>query len=150
MCVHTHTHNSNLCVNLSIYISVCFTNMLLFVYIRSTLNIYWFISIWIHCQRIQTNSYLVTFDYLWYSVRYSMNEPEGKKNTICCYLISCLECHNVKCHCADCCGAVFYPFRFFHRRRRSNYLRRNWRTGALKSPTKWTSAVSTSCSSWKR
>jgi hypothetical protein len=33
------------------------------VYIWSNLNIYWFISIHIRCQRIQTNSYLVTFNY---------------------------------------------------------------------------------------
>jgi len=36
--------------------------MLLFISIKSTLNIYWFIGIWIHWQRIQTNSYSVTFD----------------------------------------------------------------------------------------
>ncbi len=32
------------------------------------------------------NSYSVTFDYLWYSVRYLMNKPEGKKTTIRRYL----------------------------------------------------------------
>jgi hypothetical protein len=36
--------------------------MLLFVPIRSTSNIYWFIGVRIRCQQIQTNSYSVTFD----------------------------------------------------------------------------------------
>ncbi len=39
------------------------TYMLLFVNIRSTSNIYWFISIRIRCQQIQTNSYSFTFNY---------------------------------------------------------------------------------------
>ncbi len=53
--------------------------MLLFVYIWSTLNIYWFIGIRNCCQRIQMNSYSVTFDYSQYLVQHSMNNPEGKK-----------------------------------------------------------------------
>jgi hypothetical protein len=71
--------------------------MLLFIYIPSTSNIYWFIGIQIHCQRIQTNSYSVTFDYSYYLVRCSMNKPEGKKTTICRYLVlgACLTSHKV-------------------------------------------------------
>jgi hypothetical protein len=57
-----------------IYKSQFFTDMPLFVYIWSTSNIYWFISIRICCQQIQTNSYLDTFDYLYYSVSYSMSD----------------------------------------------------------------------------
>jgi hypothetical protein len=60
--------------------------MLLLFYIRSTLNIYWFINIQICYQRIQTNSYSVTFGYSQYLVQHSMNDPEGKKTTIRCYL----------------------------------------------------------------
>jgi hypothetical protein len=40
-----------------------FTDMLLFIYIRSTSNMYWFIGMQILCQWIPTNSYLVTFNY---------------------------------------------------------------------------------------
>jgi len=47
---------------LQIVQSKLFTDMLLFIYIWSTSN--WLISIQIHCQQIQANSYLVTFDYL--------------------------------------------------------------------------------------
>jgi hypothetical protein len=53
----------NIYKNLQIVQSKFFTDMLLFIYIRSTLNIYWFIGIQIHCQQIPTNSYWVTFDY---------------------------------------------------------------------------------------
>jgi hypothetical protein len=53
--------------------------MLLFIYIWSTLNIYWIIGIRICCQRIQMNSYSVTFDYSEYSVQHLMNNPKGKK-----------------------------------------------------------------------
>ncbi len=38
--------------NLQLVRSQIFTDMLLFIYIRSTSNIYWFISIQIHCQWI--------------------------------------------------------------------------------------------------
>jgi hypothetical protein len=61
--------------------------MLLFVYIRSTSNIYWFIGIWIRCQQIQTNRYLVTFGYSQYLVQHLMNDPEGEKTTIGSYLV---------------------------------------------------------------
>ncbi len=54
----------NIYENLQIVLSQFFTDMIQFVYIQSTLNIYWFIGIRIRCQRIQTNSYWVTFDYL--------------------------------------------------------------------------------------
>ncbi len=54
-----------------------FANMQLFVNIRSTLNIYWLFSIWIRWQQIQTNGYSVTFDYLYYTVRYSMSNNKG-------------------------------------------------------------------------
>ena len=53
---------TNIYENLQIVRSHFFTDMLLFVNIRSTSNIYWFIGIWIRCQQIQTNSYLVTLD----------------------------------------------------------------------------------------
>ena len=53
---------ANIYENLQIVCSQFFTDMLLFFSIWSTLNIYWFIGIQIRCQRIQTNSYLVTFD----------------------------------------------------------------------------------------
>ncbi len=54
----------NIYENLQIVWAQFFTDKLLFVYIQSTSNIYWLIGIWIHCQWIQTNTYLVTFDYL--------------------------------------------------------------------------------------
>ncbi len=53
---------TNIYENLQIVWSQFVTDMLLFVSIRSTLNIYWFIGIRIRCQQIQTNSYSVTFD----------------------------------------------------------------------------------------
>ncbi len=43
---------TNIYENLQIVRSQFFTDMLLFVYIQSTLNIYWFIGIQIRCQRI--------------------------------------------------------------------------------------------------
>ncbi len=67
----------NIYENLQIVWTHIFTDMLLFVNIWSTLNIYWFIGIRIHCQQIQTNNYSFTFDYLKYSVRYSMSKTEG-------------------------------------------------------------------------
>ncbi len=48
-----------------------------FIYIQSTSNIYGFIVIWNHCQKIQTNTYLVTFDYSNYSATYSMSDNKG-------------------------------------------------------------------------
>jgi hypothetical protein len=36
--------------NLQIVRSQFFTDKLIFIYIQSYLNIYWFIGIWIHCQ----------------------------------------------------------------------------------------------------
>ncbi len=59
--------------NLQIVQSQFFTDKLIIIYIQSNLNIYWFIGIRIHCQQIQTKSYLVTFDYSSYSVTYSMS-----------------------------------------------------------------------------
>ncbi len=58
---------TNIYENLQIVWSHFFTNMLLFIYIRSTLNIYWFIGIRICCQWIQTNSYwsLLTIRNIW-------------------------------------------------------------------------------------
>ncbi len=55
--------NTNINKNLQIVWSQFYTDMLLFIYIWSTLNTYWFISIQIHCQQIQTNTYSVTFNY---------------------------------------------------------------------------------------
>ncbi len=65
--------------NLQIVWSQFFTDMLLFIYIQCASNIYWFIGIQICCQRIQTNSYSVTFNYSQYSVQHWMSDPEGKK-----------------------------------------------------------------------
>ncbi len=42
---------TNIYKNLQTVWSQFFTDMLLFIYIRSTSNIYWFIGIRIHCQR---------------------------------------------------------------------------------------------------
>ncbi len=53
----------NIYENLQIVWSQFITDMLLFIYIQSTLNIYWFIGIQIHCQPIPMKSYLVTFGY---------------------------------------------------------------------------------------
>ncbi len=53
----------NIYENLQIVWSQFSTDMLLFIYIQSTWNIYWFIGIWIRCQQIPTKSYSVTFDY---------------------------------------------------------------------------------------
>jgi len=50
--------------NLQIVQSQIFTDKLIFIYIWSNSKIYLFISIQIHCQGMQTKSYLVTFDYL--------------------------------------------------------------------------------------
>jgi hypothetical protein len=68
---------TNIYENLQIVRTHFFTDMLLFVNIWSTSNIYWFISIRICCQWIQTNNYSFTFDY---SVRYSMSNTEGILN----------------------------------------------------------------------
>ncbi len=76
----------NIYENLQIVWSQFCTNKQLFVYIWSTSNINWFISIQICCQWIQTNSYLVTFSYTQYLVQHSMSVPEGKKTTIRRYL----------------------------------------------------------------
>jgi hypothetical protein len=77
---------TNIYENLQIVWSKFCTDKLLFVYIRSTSNIYWFIGIQIRCQQIQMNSYSVTFGYTQYLVLHLLNDPEGKKTTICCYL----------------------------------------------------------------
>jgi hypothetical protein len=45
--------------NLQIVRSQFFTDKLIFVDIWSNSNAYWFMGIWIHCQQLQTNSYLV-------------------------------------------------------------------------------------------
>ncbi len=63
--------------NLQIVWSQFFTNKLIFIYIGSNSNNYWFMGVRIHCQLIQMNSYLVTFDYSLYLVSYSMNDNEG-------------------------------------------------------------------------
>jgi len=77
---------TNIYENLQIVLSQYCTDKLLFIYIWSTLNIYWFISIRIRCQRIQMNSYSVTFGYTQYLVQHLMNDPQGKKTTIHHYL----------------------------------------------------------------
>ncbi len=77
----------NIYKNLQIVLSQFCTHLQLFIYIWSTLNIYLFISIRICCQQIRMNSYLVTFGYSQYLVQHSMNDPEGRKTTICHYLV---------------------------------------------------------------
>ncbi len=67
----------NIYKNLQIVRSQFFTDKLIFVYIWSNSNIYWFIGIQIWCQQTQTKSYLVTFNYEWYSVTYLMSDKEG-------------------------------------------------------------------------
>jgi hypothetical protein len=52
----------NIYENLQIVRSHFFIDIVQFVNIRSTSNIYWFIGIRIRCQRIQTNNYSFTFD----------------------------------------------------------------------------------------
>jgi hypothetical protein len=54
---------TNIYKNLQMVWSHFFTDMLPFIYIQSTSNIYWLISIRIRCQQIPLKSYLVTFDY---------------------------------------------------------------------------------------
>ncbi len=54
---------TNIYENLQIVRSHFFTDMLLFVNIQSTLNIYWFFVIQIRCQQIQMNNYSFTFNY---------------------------------------------------------------------------------------
>ncbi len=63
--------------NLQIVQCQFFTDMLIFIYIWSYSNIYWFIDIRIRCQQIQTNSYSNTFDYSYYSVSYLMSNNKG-------------------------------------------------------------------------
>jgi hypothetical protein len=63
--------------NLQIVRSHFFTDKLIFIYIQSNSNIYWFIGIWICCQLIPMNSCWVTFDYSQYSVNYSMSNNKG-------------------------------------------------------------------------
>ena len=56
---------TNIYENLQIVRTHFFTDMqLLFIYIQSTSNIYWFIGIRINCQQIQMNNYSFTFHYL--------------------------------------------------------------------------------------
>ncbi len=98
----------NIYENLQIVWSQFCTNKQLFVYIRSTSNINWFISIQICCQRIQTNSYLVTFSYTQYLVQHWMNDPEGKKTTIRRYLGPT----TVLCHATVCFGVSLECLRF--------------------------------------
>jgi hypothetical protein len=76
----------NICKNLQIVWSLFCTDLQLFVYIRSTSNIYLFIGIQICCKQIQTNSHSVTFGYSQYLVQHLMNDPKGRKTTIHCYL----------------------------------------------------------------
>ncbi len=68
---------TNIYENLQIIRSQSFTDMLLFFYIQSTSNIYWFIGIQIRCQQIPTNSCSDTLDYSYYSVSYLMSTNEG-------------------------------------------------------------------------
>jgi hypothetical protein len=49
--------------NLLIVQSQFFADKLIFIYIWTNSNIYWFIGIWIHYQQKQTKSYSVTFGY---------------------------------------------------------------------------------------
>jgi hypothetical protein len=80
--------------------------MILFIYIWSTLNIYWFIGIWLRCQQIQTNSYSVTFGYSQYLVQHSMNDPEGKNNYLPFEMLGILDtndtCSRTSCMLESC------------------------------------------------
>jgi hypothetical protein len=78
----------NIYENLQIVRTHFFSNMLLFINILSTSNIYWFIGIQICCQRIQTNNYSFIFDY---SVRYSMSETEGNFKLFTPTYLFCLQ-----------------------------------------------------------
>ena len=71
---------TNIYENLQIVWSQFVTDMLLFVYIQSTSNIYWFIGIQVCCQQIQTNSYLVTFDIRTSRSGIRWMNPKVKKN----------------------------------------------------------------------
>ncbi len=70
---------TNIYENLQIVWSQFVTDMLLFVSIRSTLNIYSFIGIRIRSQRIQTNSYSVTFDIRTIQSGIQWTNPKVKK-----------------------------------------------------------------------
>ncbi len=61
----------NIYENLQIVRSHFFTDIVLFVNIRSTSNIYCFIGIQICCQQIQMNNYSFTFDIrtIWSGIR---------------------------------------------------------------------------------
>ncbi len=61
--------------------------MLLFVPIRSTSNIYWFIGIHIRYQQIQTNSYSVIFDIHTIQSGIRWTNPKVNKITIRRYLL---------------------------------------------------------------
>jgi len=69
----------NIYENLQIVWSQFVTDMLLFVSIQCTSNIFWFIGIWIHCQQIQTNSYSVTFDICTIQSAIRWTNPKVKK-----------------------------------------------------------------------
>ncbi len=86
---------TNIYENLQIVWSQFVTDMLLLVYIRSTSNIYWFISIRICCQRIHTNSYSVTFDIHTIRSGIQWTYPKVKKQ-----LFAVTYCHPfaIKCH----------------------------------------------------
>ena len=71
---------TNIYENLQKVWSQFFTDMLLFVYIRSTSNIYWFIGIRIRWQQIQTNSYSVTFNIRTIRSGIQWTNPKVKKH----------------------------------------------------------------------
>jgi hypothetical protein len=85
----------NIYENLQIVWSQFVTDMLLFVSIRSTSNIYWFIRIRIRCQWIQTNSYSVTFDIHTIRSGIRWTNPKVKKQLFTVTYLS--EFHNF-CH----------------------------------------------------
>ncbi len=95
---------TNIYMDLQIVWSQFCTDKLLFIYIQSSLNIYLLISIWVCCQRIQMNGYSVTFGYSQNLVQHLMNDPEGRKTTICHYLQLTLRITKfcTKCRCAEC------------------------------------------------
>jgi len=85
VCLQINTVNNdanreitNIYQNLQIVWSQFCTEFLLFIYIWSTWNIYLFIGIRIRCQRIQTNSYTVTFSYSQYlsNIRWTIPKVE--------------------------------------------------------------------------
>ncbi len=112
----------NIYENLQIVWSQFFTDMLLFIYIRSP-GIYWFIGIRIFCQEIPTNTYSVTFDYWKYSVSYLMSNNKGNfklftptymQHSFDCTCLGHLGWHNTDGSFIFCCSAQGCQGKYSH------------------------------------